>query len=410
MLIQLPVGSEFMQAVMPDSASPTPVEVEEIPSIADVEVLGKSDVAGQTTDEGKGRVFPCEGCGADLHFHIGQQRLKCPYCGFEKEIDLQEDAAIREQDFHAMLERMRKLHDEGHAEDQPGDCEVRCDSCGGTVLFSGTLTSTECPYCGSPIQREKIHSATQRIPVDGVLPFLIDHQRAKRNLSEWVKSRWFAPNEFLKRGAEGKFNGVYLPYWTFDSMTFNVYAGERGENYTVTRGTGKNRRTETRTRWYPASGRFQRFFDDVLVIASKGLPRDYILALEPWPLGKSLPFTQQVLAGHLARTYDIGLDGGFHDAKNRIDEAIRADVRRRIGGDKQRIHKLDSRYDAITFKHLLLPVWMLAYRYHDTPYRVFVNAATGEVQGERPYSWVKILLAVLAGAIAAVVVAAIAGR
>ena len=395
---------------MSDTAA-SRIEVEpEIPSIADVEVLGKSDAAGQTTDEGKGRIFPCEGCGADLHFHIGQQRLKCPYCGYEKEIELQEDAAIREQDFHVMLERMQQLHDAGHADDQPGDCEVRCESCGGTVLFSGTLTSTECPYCGSPIQREKIHSATQRIPVDGVLPFLIDHQRARRNLSEWVKSRWFAPNEFLKRGAEGKFNGVYLPYWTFDSMTFNVYTGERGENYTVTVGTGKDRRTETRTRWYPASGRFQRFFDDVLVVASKGLPRDYILALEPWPLGKCLPFTQQVLAGHMARTYDSGLEAGFHDAKHRIDEAIHADVCRRIGGDKQRIHKLDSRYDAITFKHLLLPVWMLAYRYHNTPYRVFVNAATGEVQGERPYSWVKIMLAILAGVAVAGIVAALAGR
>lgn len=395
---------------MSDTASPAPVAAEpDLPSIADVEVLGKSTVAGQTTDEGKARIFPCEGCGADLEFHIGQQRLKCPYCGFEKEIELQDDAEVREQDFHAMLERLRQLREEGHADDQPGDCEVRCESCGGTVLFSGTLTSTDCPYCGSPIQREKIHAATQRVPVDGVLPFLVDHDQAARNLAAWVKSRWFAPNEFLQRGAEGKFNGIYLPYWTFDSMTFNVYEGERGENYTVTVGTGNNRRTETRTRWYPASGRFQRFFDDVLVVASQGLPRDYILALEPWPLRKCLPFTQQVLAGYLARTYDVGLDGGFQDAKRRIDDAIRAEVCRRIGGDKQRIHRLNSRYDAITFKHLLLPVWMLAYRYHGTPYRVFVNAATGEVQGERPYSWVKILLAVLAGAIGVLAVVAIAG-
>jgi hypothetical protein len=383
---------------------------DDIPSIDEVEIVGKSTVAGQTTDQGKGRIFPCEGCGADLEFHIGQQQLKCPFCGFEKEIELQPEAEIREQDFHSMLERVRQRREEGHHDDQPGDCEVRCEKCGGTVLFSGTLTSTECPYCASPIQREKIHAATQRVPVDGVLPFLVDHDKAARNLSEWVKSRWFAPNEFLQRGAEGKFNGIYLPYWTIDSMTYNVYDGERGENYTVTVGTGQNRRTETRTRWYPASGRFQRFFDDVLVIASQGLPRDYILALEPWPLGKCLPFTQQVLAGYLARTYDIGLEGGFQDAKRRIDDAIRADVCQRIGGDKQRIHKLNSRYDAITFKHLLLPVWMLAYRYHNTPYRVFVNAATGEVQGERPYSWVKILLAVLSGIAVALIIAAIAGR
>ncbi|REJ82563.1 MAG: hypothetical protein DWQ34_25845 [Planctomycetota bacterium] len=382
----------------------------EIVAVEDIEVLGKTDVAGQTADEGKARIFPCEGCGADLEFNIGQQRLKCPFCGYEKEIEIREDAEIREQDFHVMLERVLKQREAGDpgAEVEEAN-EVRCESCGGTVVFQGTLTSSECPYCGSPIQREHVHSYTRRIPVDGVLPFFVDHKQAKSRLSAWVKSRWFAPNEFLKRGAEGKFNGVYLPYWTFDSMTFNVYEGQRGDNYTVTVGTGKNRRTETRTRWRPASGKFQRFFDDVLVIASAGLPRDYIISLEPWPLGKLMPFNQQVLAGHLARTYDVELDAGFQEGKRRIDEAIESDVRSRIGGDKQRIHKIDSRYDAITFKHLLLPVWLLTYRFHDKPYRVFVNACTGEVQGERPYSWVKILFAVLGGMLAAGVMFAIFG-
>jgi len=376
---------------------------DEVPSIDEVEILGQSDVAGQTTDEGKGRMFPCEGCGADLHFDIGQQQLKCPFCGHVKQIELREDAQIREQDLESMLARVRAQHEAGHSDDQPGDLEVRCEKCGGTVLFTGTLTSSECPYCGAPIQREKIHTATQRIPVDGVLPFLVDQATARRKLADWISSRWFAPNEFLKRGAEGRFNGVYLPYWTFDAMTFNVYRGERGENYTVTVGSGNNRRTETRTRWYDAHGNFQRFFDDVLVIASTGLPREFVLGLEPWPLAKCLPFTQQVLAGYLARTYDVPLETGFEDAKQRVKDAIEIDVRQRIGGDHQRIHVLNSRLDALTFKHILLPVWMLAYRYHDQPYRVFVNAGTGEVQGERPYSWVKITAAALALAVFSIV-------
>ncbi|MBL8849344.1 MAG: hypothetical protein JNG89_06655 [Planctomycetaceae bacterium] len=384
------MNSRFSSDVADDT-----VPTEDVEIVGPPETLGQSDIAGQTTDSGKGRIFPCEGCGADLHFDIGQQRLKCPYCGFEKELELREDAEIREQDLEGMLQRVQAQHDAGHADDQPGDQEVRCESCAGTVLFTGTLTSSECPYCGSPIQREKIHSATQRIPVDGVLPFLVDESVARRKLAEWISSRWFAPTEFTKRGAEGRFNGVYLPYWTFDAMTFNVYRGERGENYTVTVGSGNNRRTETRTRWYDAHGNFQRFFDDVLVVATTGLPRNYILGLEPWPLAKCLPFTQQVLAGYMARTYDLPLQGGFEDAKQRVKDAIHIDVCQRIGGDQQRIHVLNTRLDALTFKHLLLPVWMLAYRHHGKPYRVFINAGTGEVQGERPYSFVKIAFAVL---------------
>ncbi|MEZ6067377.1 MAG: hypothetical protein R3B90_17110 [Planctomycetaceae bacterium] len=383
----------------------------DLPSIETVEVLGRSEGAGQTTDEGRGRIFPCDGCGADLTFSIGEQRLVCPYCGYVKEIDLDPDAEIREQDYEAMLERLRRLHDEGVEIDLPGVAEVRCESCGGHVVFQGTLTSSRCPYCDSPIQRERIHTATQRIPVDAVLPFLIDHDQAHEQLSEWVRSRWFAPNAFLKRGIEGSFNGVYLPYWTFDTLTYNAYSGERGENYTVTVGSGKNRRTETRTRWYPASGRFQRFFDDVLVVASAGLPMHHLQELEPWPLTRCLPFTQQVLAGQLARTYDVPLDAGFASAKVRIDDALYRDVCRRIGGDRQRVHQIKTRCDAVTFKHLLLPVWMLAYRYHDRPFQVFINAATGEVQGDRPYSWVKISLAVLLGGIALLALfAAMSGR
>lgn len=360
----------------------------------DLPNLGRQGTAGELTDNGRARVFPCEACGADLEYSIGDKALKCPYCGHVKQLAIAEDTAIEEQDYEAMLERLRELRDRGE-EEEPGQSEVRCRSCGGNIVFVGTLTSSECPYCGAPIQREHVHTATKRIPVQAVLPFLVDHNRAAALLKEWVASRWFAPNEFLKRGAEGVFNGVYLPYWTFDSVTFTAFQGERGDNYTVTVGSGKDQRTEVRTRWSPVGGRFQRFFDDVFVVATKGLPRELIQALEPWKMEQSIPFTQEALAGFFARTYDVPLDDGFEQAKVRIDAALEQEVRQRIGGDQQRIHDLRSRYDAITFKHVLLPVWMLVYRFHGNPYQVFVNASTGEVQGERPYSAVKIVFAIL---------------
>ena len=370
---------------------------------------------GQTFDSGEGRIFPCDGCGADLQFRIGDQSLACQFCGHVRVIEVPDDADVIEQNFHAVLERIREWRekeaqrkidsgDEEHSGDSTTRNELRCNSCGGNVEFVGTLTSTHCPYCGSPVQLEKAHKCTEhRIPVDGVLPFQIDRPHARKNLSRWVDARWFAPNEFRKRGADGKFNGVYLSYHTFDSMTRTAYTGQRGEHYWVTIGSGKNRRRVMRTRWYSASGRFQRFFDDVLVLANTGFSRKFMLSLEPWPLLKVVPFNQQMLAGYMARTYDIDLDHCFVEAKARIDTAIQREVCQRIGGDAQRVSSVDSHYDAITFKHLLLPVWLLAYRYRDRTYQVFINAATGEVQGERPYSVWKILFAGLA------VAAAVAG-
>ncbi|MFQ5463674.1 MAG: hypothetical protein ACE5E5_13740 [Phycisphaerae bacterium] len=375
------------------------------PSLARNDQVDTDQVHGESR-EGSARNFPCEGCGADLTFHIGIQSLTCPYCGYVKALR-EVSGEVAEQDYESMARRMvalrRKRESEASAETSCS--EVTCGSCGSTVRFVGALISRECAYCGAPLQLEGVQEARDHIPVDGVLPFLVERKQARGHLNAWIQSRWFAPNDFKKRGVDGRFNGVYLPYWTFDALTFNRYAGQRGEYYYVTVGTGKNRRTVRKTRWYPAAGEFQRFFDDVLVVAGEGLPSRRLRALEPWPLAKCIPYNDEVLAGLLARTYEVALDRGFLVAKGRMDIAIEAEVCRRIGGDTQRVHSIESAYDAITYKHLLLPVWMMAYRYGQKSYQVVVNAATGEVQGDRPYSWTKIALAVLAGA---VVVAGIA--
>lgn len=370
--------------------------------------------AGSTTavpagSGGGSRTFPCPACGADLQFSIGVQDLECPYCGHVEHLARGENEALVERDLAAAL---RELGERRAAEHPPvvGSREIDCPSCGATVRFDGTLTSGECAWCGSPLQVEGAHDAGARIPVDGVLPFLVDRPTAHERLAAWIRSRWFAPNEFLRRGVEGRFEGVYMPYWTFDSMTFTRYRGERGDAYWVTVGSGKNRRRVRRIRWTPAAGSFQRFFDDVLVPASTGLPAQRTLELEPWPLGRCVAFDAGLLAGFAARTYDVELEQAFTAARDRIDAAIHAEVRGRIGGDTQRIHSVETAHDAVTFKHLLLPVWLLTYRFADRAYRVLVNAATGEVQGDRPWSWIKIGLATLVAAVAALIVAWFVGR
>ena len=364
---------------------------------------------GQNINEGKGRIFPCDQCGADLEFNIGVQTLKCPFCGATKEIELAEDAEIQEQDFAAMVADLKRRVEERTEEDEEHQ-EVRCESCGSDVIFDGTLTSTECPYCGSPLQREKIHSGGFRVAVDAVMPFKVDERKAKQKIANWVRGLWFAPNEFKKMGANGKINGVYLPFWTFDTLTFTAYDGERGDDYTVTVGTGDKKRQVRKTRWSPASGRFQRFFDDVLINATVNFEKTDLERIGPWPLQEMIPFTQQVLAGHFARTYDLELEDALPFAKKIIDQALYSDCCYRIGGDRQRVHSIKTRYDAITYKHVMLPIYMLAYRYKEESYRVFVNAATGTVRGQRPYSWVKITATVVGVLGAILILFAIFGR
>lgn len=386
-------------------SSPTPLHE------FDPESSGSTTGAGRSVDAGRGRVFPCGQCGADLVFSIGQQSLKCPYCGHVETIQLPADQKIEEQDLEGMLARIQERHDLD-AEDTAvlGEHEVRCDGCGANVVFSGPLTSRFCPYCGAPIQRDKVHDAPQRIKVDAVLPFLVERTVAASNLRSWVSSLWFAPNDFKKHGAHGDFQGVYLPYFTFDAMTYTRWSGQRGDHYYVEVGTGKEKRRERRTRWSWQSGDFQEFFDDVLVLAAQGMNHGLVLGLEPWPLGQCIVYTPDVMAGLFARTYDIDLPECFRRGKERIDGAIASRVRREIGGDEQRVDSIDTHYSALTFKHVLLPVWLLAYQYQNKTYQVMINAATGEVQGERPYSWIKITLAVLAAMIVVGTVVALTQR
>jgi len=348
------------------------------------------------TDSQETRHFPCEGCGADLEFGIGVQALHCPHCGFEKAITV--EGEVSERDFSAGLQKQRELRSQSSATSTGK--EVECAGCGSKLLFDDGEISSSCGYCGAPLQNANAVEGGSRLPIDGVLPFGIDREQARSNLRDWVGSRWFAPSEFKARGVQGRFEGLYCPFWTFDSMTATHYRGERGENYTVEVGSGDNRRTETRTRWYNVSGNFQRFFDDVVVPGIQDEFLELLRKLEPWPFEQLSPYDGALLAGKQAKSYDVDLEPAFVEARREMDDAIRSEVKRRIGGDRQRIHQLNTAFDAVTYKYLLLPTWSLAYRYNDKTYHVVVNGATGEVQGERPWSVAKIAAAVLGAAAA----------
>ena len=342
------------------------------------------------------RTYPCLQCGGELEWHIGKQLLVCPFCGNEQEVVLGEDDEVVEQDLHEAMAALDAGALTKTGLQVADEKEVVCQNCGGHTTFTGTLTTTRCPYCATPIQRDDVHDAPARLAVDGVLPFQIDRPTAESAIGEWINSRWFAPNEFKKYATTGAFNSVYSAYFTYDAFATTRYTGRRGDHYTVTVGSGENRRTEVRTRWRYAAGTVQNSFDDVPVPANEGLDRKHVQALEPWPTGDARPFSAEYLAGHLSRTYDHDVVECFAPAKARMEDVIRDTVRRDIGGDVQQITSMGVHYEGLTYKHLLLPVWLLTVLYGGSPFQVFINGVTGEVQGERPYSKVKIALAVIA--------------
>ena len=335
------------------------------------------------------RQFPCESCGAKVEFAPGKDALQCPYCGSETHIPASTDG-IEEQDFLGF--------DEEHLGEGAETIEVRsvqCQSCAASVEPSPNHEAFPCPYCGSSIVARE--TSQRLIKPQAVLPFRVDRHDALASFKRWVRTRWFAPNALKKLArVEDRLKGLYAPYWTYDAATVPRYTGRRGEEYTVTVERNGERQTETRVRWYPASGTVSRDFDDMLVVGSESLPRDLAEKLEPWDIGNLVAYRDEYLSGFHAERYQIDVKRGWGRARERMADVIAGDVRRDIGGDRQQIHSMDTRHSSITFKHVLLPMWICSYRYKEKVYRFLVNARTGEVQGQRPWSWVKITLAVLA--------------
>jgi DNA-directed RNA polymerase subunit RPC12/RpoP len=345
------------------------------------------------------RQFPCKNCGANLVFAPGTHSLQCPYCGTLNEIPPDDvgvsSAAVEEQDYETSFRACCR------EEDMAEVLTVRCTNCGAETTLSPNTTAGKCPFCGAGIVAQA--ASKKLIKPQALLPFRVTHEQAAESFRNWIGSLWFAPNELKRRADRSQINGVYVPCWTYDSQTVSDYTGERGDDYwdTETYTTFVNGRSVTRTRqvrrtrWWPASGTVNVPFDDVLVLASRSLPRGYAEALEPWDLNDLVPYRDEYLSGFVAESYQIGLPEGFEVAKQIMAGPIRVAIEQDIGGDHQRIHTVDTRYFDVTFKHALLPVWISAYLYNGRTFRFLVNARSGEVQGERPYSWVKITLAVL---------------
>jgi DNA-directed RNA polymerase subunit RPC12/RpoP len=344
----------------------------------------------------------CVNCGAVMKFKPGTPHLACPYCGTENEIAQPAvPEGIKEIDLEDFLQNHFK--EEEHLE----VATVKCDSCGASTTLDPNISSDQCPFCASTLVIKTGTVSSIHKP-QYVLPFGITDQDARQRFARWLKGLWFAPSD-LKHYADraDRLNGMYLPYWTFDCHTDTNYTGQRGEDYYVTESYSaeENGKTVTRTRqvqktrWYPASGNVQNAFDDLLIEASQSLPGNLLRSLEPWDLPKLLPYDDKFLSGFRTETYAKDVKHGYQEAKQRMEPIIRETICRDIGGDRQTILYTSTAYNNPTFKHILLPVWVSAFPYQNKIYRFVVNARTGEVQGQRPYSALKIALAVITGLI-----------
>jgi ribosomal protein S27E len=336
-----------------------------------------------------------------MQFDPATGNMKCPFCGQTQALPAEKNAAVRP---HSLDEFPAAGGGSALTPLSAQALQVACDGCGSVVVFDPPEVAGSCPFCGAPLVAQP-KTADPLIAPDGLLPAKIPKDQALTEIRHWLQTRWFAPNALKRMARPDGIGGVYLPFWDYDADTESRYAGERGVHYweteyyseTDSNGNSVQRsRQVQRTNWYPASGEVSRHFDGVLVPASHAVAEAKLNGLQPWDLESLCPYEPAYLAGFKAQRYQLELHDGFEKAKGIMYSAIETDVRHDIGGDEQRVESIETQYAHVMFRHLLLPVWIGAYRFQDKVYQVAVNARTGEVQGERPCSKAKIALLVAA--------------
>jgi LSD1 subclass zinc finger protein len=341
----------------------------------------------------------CSACGGFMEYSPAAENLKCKYCGAITELD-KTAAKIVENDFLYWKDRS----DESGGDDIVEATEIRCRQCGAITSLSPNVSGGKCAFCGTPLIMNEATVKRFWQP-NYLLPFKVTDRQSGKNFASWLSNKWLAPSKLKKSAVSfDAFKGVYLPFWTYDANTYTDYKGERGVNRTVSFTNSKGQTSHrTVTDWYPKNGNVHVVFDDVLVPASPTLPPFITTKLTNWDLMNCVAYRKEFLAGFITEIYQRDFRVAIDDAKKKMNVIIDSNIRRDIGGDQQNIRSKNTQYQDLKFKHLLLPVWISAFRFNDKLYQFVVNGRTGEVIGDYPKSTAKIIMIVLA------VIALIAG-
>ena len=348
---------------------------------------------------------PCPECGGELQWNAARQSLVCPYCGtavpWIESKAAQAGAAVVEQDLQAALGNPAAGRGWGGDPSLGAKREVQCQNCQAISVFVDGKVASRCDFCGSPaiVAHQALNDP---ITPQSLLPFKVGDAQMRGSLRQWYGSRWFVPNKLKSAALTDTLSGVYLPYWTFDAQASATWRADAGhyyfetENFRDGNGSMQSRQVQ-RVRWEPASGSLAHFFDDNLVPGTLGVHPKLLRQIEPFPTLTDLePYSPGFVRGWTVERYQIDLG----KAEKLNQQAMQAQMQvlcgRQVPGDTFRNLQVDAHYQGRTFKHILVPVWLVSYTYGARSFQVVGNGHTGAIAGEQPYSWIKIAFAVLA--------------
>ncbi len=329
--------------------------------------------------------YKCQNCGGEVRFNVKAQKFMCEACKAEYAPEL-ENGTVTEKDFEVqkLLVSSAELS---------GVKTAVCGNCGGRIFFDDRETAARCPMCVSAQIRENAGKAL--IKPDGIVPFKVEPSDAQESFRKFVKKRFFAPSALKNAFEEGKLEGWYIPFWTFDAHARASYTAEGGKSVKAQ----KDGKETTETRWTPVRGALAADYDDVLACAAKRDSARMIELLGDYKTADVVPYSAQYLQGYLAEYRSIEAKEAFEAAKGKMIYRLERDARNEIrqkGFSQDRRLQVKAQFTSVTCKSVLLPLYRASYSFGGKLYDYIINGQTGAVSAKYPKSALKILLVVLA--------------
>ena len=324
--------------------------------------------------------YKCPCCGGAIAFDSSIQKMKCPYCDTEFEM---EALAGYDSELKNTKEDDMSWETSAGSEWQEGEADglrsFVCKSCGGEIVGDENTAATSCPFCGNPVVMMGQFSGA--LKPDYVIPFKLDKNAAKEALKKHYSGKRRLPKVFCDQNHIDEIKGVYVPFWLFDADA------EADIRYRATqvRSWSDSRYNYTETSFYSVSRSGSLGFERVPVDGSTNMPDELMESIEPFDYSEAVDFQTAYLAGYLADKYNVDAEQSIEHANERIKKSTEAAFADTVEGYTTVTPEASSiRLQNGKSKYALLPVWILNTTWNGQKYTFAMNGQTGKLIGDLP--------------------------
>lgn len=324
--------------------------------------------------------YKCPCCGGALAFDSSIQKMKCPFCDTEFEMEALEgyDEVLKEDRADSM-----EWETTAGGEWENGEADALrtyiCKSCGGEIVGDANTAATTCPFCGNRVVMMGNFSGA--LKPDLIIPFKLDKNAAKDGLMRHLSGKRLLPRVFKSQNHIDEIKGVYVPFWLFDTDA----DAQMRYSATKVRTWSDEDYDYKETSHFAVSRGGNISFENVPVDGSSKMADDLMESIEPYNMADAVDFRTAYLAGYLADKYDVGAE----ESVERANERVKKSTESAFAATVKDYDTVETENSSIQLKngkakYALYPVWLLNTTWNGNQYTFAMNGQTGKFVGNLP--------------------------